>query len=87
MSEVSLIEGQPSSDGEPVFDAPWQARAFSITVSLNESGLFDWSEWVDAFSASIKQFEKTGSIESSDDYYRLWLDTLEVFSNELMANR
>lgn len=27
---------------EPVFEAPWHAHLFALTVHLNESGLFDW---------------------------------------------
>ncbi len=80
MPPISLLTSQPESNGEPVFDAPWQARAFSIAVSLNEAGCFEWSEWADEFSASIEEYEKENKIESSDDYYRLWLHTLERIS-------
>jgi nitrile hydratase accessory protein len=55
---------------ERPFEAPWQAHAFAITVSLTELGLFTWTEWADAFSRNLarKQYKA---------YYEHWLDTLE----------
>ncbi|GAA3629317.1 hypothetical protein GCM10022223_53610 [Kineosporia mesophila] len=35
----------PRSNGELVFDAPWQGRIFGLVVSLCESGLFAWDEF------------------------------------------
>ena len=74
---VDLLQNQPNQDGEPVFDAPWQARTFAMAVKLHEAGLFTWKEWADALSTSIAEFEKTGKIESNADYYKLWQHTLE----------
>ena len=47
---------RPPSDA-PVFDEPWQAEAFAMTVALHERGLFSWAEWAAALSAEVK---KTG---------------------------
>ena len=52
----------------PVFAEPWQAQAFSLAVTLNERGLFTWSEWTAAFAAELK---------SDADYFEAWLRTLE----------
>jgi nitrile hydratase accessory protein len=76
---VPMMARQPQSDGEPVFDAPWQARAFAMAVYLNETGVFHWSEWADRFSRRIAEFEIRDEISSSDAYYKLWLETLEAF--------
>ena len=65
------------------FDAPWQARAFALAVRLNESGHLDWSQWARHFSDRIREHERHGSIESSDDYYRLWLDNLEALFGDM----
>ena len=78
-----LLEGQPSEGGSPVFDAPWQARVFAMAVALNEQQVFTWNQWADRFSVAIADFETHSSIETSDEYYRLWLSTLENFVGEL----
>ncbi len=82
---VPMIASQPQSDGEPVFDAPWQARAFAMAVYLNETGVFRWNEWADRFSQRIAEFEVRDSITGSDAYYTLWLDTLEAFVEDITA--
>lgn len=51
------------------FEEPWQAQAFALAVSLNERGLFAWSEWTEAFGAELRR---------DDDYWRAWLATLEA---------
>ena len=71
------FEKQPTNDGEPVFDSPWQAKTFAMAVKLNECGLFTWSEWADALSTNIAEFELHSEIKTSDDYYKLWQSTLE----------
>lgn len=42
--------GLPRDEEGPVFDKPWQAKAFSLIVHLHRAGLFPWSEWVRTFS-------------------------------------
>jgi nitrile hydratase accessory protein len=86
MGGIDLVHGQPQAAGEPVFDAPWQARAFAMAVHMNERGLFEWQEWADRLSSRISQYEQTEDIDGSDAYYRLWLDTLETFAQELSLN-
>lgn len=71
------FEKQPVEDGEPVFDAPWQARSFAMAVKLNEAGIFSWNEWAEALSENIRIFEEHSAIENSDHYYKLWQKTLE----------
>jgi len=71
------FEKQPTKGGEPVFDAPWQAKTFAMAVKLHESGVFSWTEWADALSVNIAEFERHSQISSSDDYYKLWQSTLE----------
>lgn len=35
----------PRSNGELVFDAPWQGRIFGLVVSLCKAGAFAWDEF------------------------------------------
>ena len=67
----------PQDEDGPVFAAPWQAKAFAMTVSLHEKGLFEWSEWCDALSAEIKAAQAAGDPDLGDTYYDHWLRALE----------
>jgi nitrile hydratase accessory protein len=35
----------PRSNGELIFDAPWQGRLFGLVVHLSKSGVFTWDEF------------------------------------------
>lgn len=35
----------PRSNGELIFDAPWQGRIFGLVVSLCKTGVFAWDEF------------------------------------------
>lgn len=84
---VELLSSQPQEDGEPVFDAPWQARSFAMAVKLYESGLFSWKEWSDRLSQNIATHERQGAVVNSEDYYSLWQQTLEQFVEEKLDSR
>ena len=64
-------------DDEPVFEEPWQAQVFAMTVKLHERGVFSWQEWADALSAELKLQEDTGK-----QYYHHWLRALEKMAFE-----
>lgn len=74
---VKTFEQQPTENGEPVFDAPWQAKTFAMAIKLNESGVFTWNEWAKELSIHINAFEEHSTIENNNDYYKLWQQTLE----------
>ena len=65
----------PRKNGELVFAAPWQARAFGMVIGLHEQGLFDWEEFRSRLIAEV------GSEEAGSDpaalYYGQWLRALE----------
>ncbi len=68
---------------EPAFEAPWHAQAFALAVHLNESGLFTWPEWVERFSAGLRQAGLSRELNGGDDYFTVWLATLQ----RLMADQ
>ena len=84
---VELFANQPQEGGEPVFDAPWQARTFAMAVKLHESGLFSWKEWSDRLSQNIAVHERENAVASIEDYYSLWQQTLEQFIEERIDSR
>ena len=70
-------EGQPRDGAGPVFNAPWEAQVFSMTLALHERGLFTWTEWAQVLGAEIAAAQRTGDPDLGDTYYRHWLAALE----------
>ncbi len=64
----------PRKNGELVFEAPWEGRAFGMAVALNESGEYKWSEFQSMLVAEIADAEKSND---SSTYYERWLASLE----------
>ena len=64
----------PRTNGELVFAAPWESRAFGMAVALSEAGVFTWREFQEALIARIERQHDT----STDwCYYEHWLGALE----------
>ena len=68
---------QPSDSGGPVFNAPWEAQAFSLVLALHEQGLFTWEEWASQLSDAIREAQMSGDADLGNTYYRHWLQALE----------
>ncbi|WP_264210347.1 nitrile hydratase accessory protein [Leisingera thetidis] len=67
---------------EPVFAEPWHAQVFALTVHLNEAGRFSWAGWAQRFSATLKRHGLSRELDGGEDYFRAWLETLEMFLAE-----
>ena len=68
----------PRKNGEIVFEAPWQSRAFGLAVGLAERGLFQWDEFRDRLIAEISAPPADdASASPATVYYRHWLAALE----------
>ncbi|MEH6645051.1 nitrile hydratase accessory protein [Sulfitobacter sp.] len=72
-----------SSAPEPVFEAPWHAQLFALTVHLNETGKFDWPDWAARFAATLAKHGLSRELNGGDDYFIAWLETLEAFLEEI----
>ncbi len=72
----------PHSAPEPIFEQPWHAQAFALTVHLNESGRFTWPQWVERFSATLARHGISKDLNGGDDYFTAWLETLEAILAE-----
>lgn len=77
-SALPLPHDLPMEDGEPVFRAPWEARAFALAVSLHQQQLFTWPEWAAALAAQIGAAQAAGDADRGDTYYQHWLKALET---------
>jgi nitrile hydratase accessory protein len=67
----------PRDQDGPVFNQPWEAKAFALAVRLSEAGCFTWSEWVKIFSQEINAAQERGDPDLGDTYYQHWLNALE----------
>jgi nitrile hydratase accessory protein len=76
--EALSIPGLPQDAGAPIFNEPWEARAFAMTLNLHERGLFTWPEWAQALARQLAQAHTHGDPDLGDTYYQHWLTALET---------
>jgi len=74
---IDELPALPRDSEGPVFNQPWEAKAFALAVRLSEAGCFSWPEWVKIFSREIKAAQDSGDPDLGDTYYRHWLNALE----------
>ena len=67
-----------SCDSPPVFEQPWHAQVFALTVHLNESGLFSWPDWAALFGETLTAHGHARDLDGGDDYFKAWLAALET---------
>jgi nitrile hydratase accessory protein len=65
----------PRSNGELVFAAPWESRAFGLAMALHDGGLFGWEEFRQQLIGAVARSEAAGGEFS---YYRCWLEALQT---------
>ncbi len=63
----------PQANGELLFDAPWQGRAFGMVHSLVDAGQFSWDEFRDQLIIALEQ----GAV-GAERYYECFLQALEM---------
>lgn len=64
----------PRENGELVFQAPWQARAFGLAVALSQKELYEWREFSAELAATIAAAEQ---YDDPANYYARWIASLE----------
>jgi nitrile hydratase accessory protein len=79
---LDALPGLPRDAEGPVFEQPWQAHAFAMTVSLHERGVFTWPEWSNALAQQIRSTAHCDTQQdapnSGETYYLQWLKALEA---------
>lgn len=68
---------------DPVFEQPWHAQVFALTVQLNEAGHFVWADWAARFGATLKRNGLSKDLNGGEDYFASWLETLEAYLTEI----
>lgn len=69
--EMTGAVAYPRKNGEPVFEAPWQSRAFGMVVGLHTAGLFPWDDFKTLLIEEVAAGAK-GSPEEGH-YYHQWI--------------
>lgn len=75
--DLGALSALPRDDEGPVFNSPWEAQAFAMTLSLHAAGAFTWREWADALATELSAAAENGEPDDGSHYYEHWLATLE----------
>jgi len=65
----------PRANGEPAFDAPWQARAHALAVLCVEASGGEWDDFRRRLMAAIEE-------DDQRPYWDSWVVALDVFITE-----
>lgn len=70
----------PRANGELIFDAPWQSRAFGIAAALADAGRIAWPDFQAALIGRVEAADAASAHASTtgtpDGYWRCWLEAL-----------
>ncbi len=68
----------PRRNGELVFRAPWESRAFGVAIALHDAGAIDFETFRLRLIVEIADHaDDRGVGEDGVDYYERWLDALQ----------
>jgi nitrile hydratase accessory protein len=72
----SLLHEPLNQPDEPVFKAPWEARAFALVNQLAAAEHYSWAEWTEHLAHEIAATEPTDS--QAKTYYEQWVGACET---------
>ena len=71
-------DAPPRSNGELLFQRPWEGRAFGMAIALSKKGHYEWEDFRQELISSIAEWEEEHcKDEPAWDYYQRWLLALE----------
>jgi nitrile hydratase accessory protein len=63
----------PRRNGEPVFHAPWESRAFGMVVSLHTAGRYPWNDFKARLIDAIAAGPCPEAPADAPNYYYHWV--------------
>ncbi|MEH3116609.1 MAG: nitrile hydratase accessory protein [Methylorubrum populi] len=80
IDDPQLANALSRSDGQAPFCKPWELRVFAVAVSACEAGEFQWSEFQEALTDAIGNWEAAnpGHTQAQWRYYEHFVTALEV---------
>jgi nitrile hydratase accessory protein len=67
----------PRDNGDLVFAAPWESRAFGLALALHDAGRMDWEDFRQSLISEIAEWEAAHPSGEGWSYYECWLRSLE----------
>ena len=75
---IADLRELPRKNGELVFDAPWESRAFGMAVALDQAGAVDFERFRRRLIEEIAE-------DPERPFYSAWLDALQSLVVERRA--
>ncbi|MEE2853752.1 MAG: nitrile hydratase accessory protein [Actinomycetota bacterium] len=83
-ADATGLGALPRRNGELVFDAPWECRAFGAAVAMAQAGVYPFDDMRDLLIEEISRWERArDTADGTWNYYERWLAALE----RLLARR
>ena len=80
VAEMAGPAAPPRRNGELVFDALWEGRAFGMAVILSDQGVYPWRDFRDSLVEVIAGHDAAGDVTTP--YYERFLAALEHLAVE-----
>src|SRR5579859_5180974 len=74
LDELDGAAAVPRKNGELVFEAPWEGRAFGMAVAMSDGRLYPWHDFRDRL---VHEIAAADARDAPSSYYERWLASLE----------
>ncbi len=74
LDELDGTTPVPRKNGELVFQAPWEGRAFGMAVAMSDRQLYSWHDFRDRL---VEETALADARDTPSGYYERWLASLE----------
>jgi nitrile hydratase accessory protein len=71
VGQMDGLEAMPRENGELVFEAPWEGRAFGLAVAMSEQDHYAWEDF------RLRLIAEIGAADAAIGYYESWLAAFE----------
>ena len=82
--ELGGAAAPPMTNGELVFEAPWQGRVFGIARGLAEQGIYDWDDFRARLIEQIAAFDRGAGTTGGGGQYRYYEHFLRALESLLV---